>query len=281
MKLSRRAVLLGFIPGLLFLVLMLRWFEHNQVFHPSREISSTGAELGRPFEEVWLESGGFRINGWFFPADTNSARAKLALLYCHGNAGNITDRLDTCRALLNTGAAVLMFDYRGYGRSQGRPSEQGTYEDAQAAYQWLLARGFEPGKIVAFGESLGGGVASELVLREPAGGLVLQSTFTSITDIGAELFPWLPVKLLGRIKFGTFDKLARIKVPVLVMHSRADRLIPFRHGERNFAAANEPKLFREIDGGHNDPLADPRKFTGAVSGLLAVLEALPAGTQTR
>ena len=219
----------------LLIVLMLRWFEHSQVYHPDRVLTATGAELGRPFEDVRFKaSDGVELNGWFFPASTNSHRARLAVLVCHGNAGNISHRLDTCVALLATGVNVFVFDYRGYGRSQGRPSEEGTYRDAQAAYQWLRQKGFAGTNIIAFGESLGGGVAAELAAREPVGGLVLQSTFTSVPDMGAELFPWLPVRWLGTIHYDTRSKLPRLQVPVLVMHSPADELVGFHHGQSEF-----------------------------------------------
>lgn len=245
----------------LLIVMLLRWFEHSQVYHPSRRMDATGAELGRGFEDVRFKaSDGVELNGWFFPANTNSARARLAVLVCHGNAGNISHRLEICDILLSAGVNVFVFDYRGYGRSAGRPSEEGTYRDAQAAYAWLRARGFAGTNIIAFGESLGGGIATELALREPVGGLMLQSTFTSVPDIGAELFPWLPVRTLGKIRYDTRSKLPRIKVPVLVMHSKVDDLIGVRHAERNFAAANEPKIFWEITGGHNGGLDDRRQF---------------------
>ena len=252
---------------------MLRWFEHSQVYHPDRVLTATGAELGRPFEDVRFKaSDGVELNGWFFPASTNSHRPKLAVLVCHGNAGNISHRLDTCAALLATGVNVFVFDYRGYGRSQGRPSEEGTYRDAQAAYQWLRQKGFAGTNIIAFGESLGGGIAAELAVREPLGGLVLQSTFTSIPDMGAELFPWLPVRWLGTIHYDTQSKLPRLHVPVLVMHSPADELIRFHHGQSNFAAANEPKLFWELKGEHNDPLADAQHFIAGMEKFLALVE---------
>src|ERR1035437_1336658 len=200
MKGSITKKLIGLLLTCLLIVLMLRWFEHSQVYHPDRVLTATGAELGRPFEDVRFKaSDGVELNGWFFPAGTNSHRPRLAVLVCHGNAGNISHRLDTCAALLPTGVNVFVFDYRGYGRSQGRPSEEGTYRDAQAAYQWLRQKGFAGVNIIAFGESLGGGVAAELAARETVGGLVLQSTFTSIPDMGADLFPWLPVRWLGTI----------------------------------------------------------------------------------
>jgi fermentation-respiration switch protein FrsA (DUF1100 family) len=275
MKLAPRLTktLIQLLLTCLLIVLMLRWFEHSQVYHPDRVLTATGAELGRPFEDVRFKaSDGVELNGWFFPASTNSPRAPFALLLCHGNAGNIGHRLDTCAALLATGSSVFVFDYRGYGRSQGRPSEEGTYRDAQAAYQWLRQKGFPGTNIIAFGESLGGGIAAELAARETVGGLVLQSTFTSIPDMGADLFPWLPVRWLGTIHYDTRSKLPRVKVPVLVMHSPADELVRFRHGQRNFAAANEPKLFWELRGDHNDPLAETKHFIAGLEKFLSLIK---------
>src|SRR5438270_8739814 len=253
---------------------MLRWFEHSQVYQPDRVLTTSGLELGRPFEDVWFASGdGVKINAWFFPASRGSAFGQLAVLYCHGNAGNIGDRLGICRVLLATGVNVLLFDYRGYGRSEGRPGEEGTYRDAQAAHGWLRQKGFATTDVLALGESLGGGIASELALREASGGLILQSTYTSVTDLGAELFPWLPVRWLGVIKYDTHSKLPRIKAPVLVMHSRADGLIGFHHAEKNFAAANEPKLLWEIVGRHNDFLeAGRERYLDGLNKFLALFE---------
>jgi fermentation-respiration switch protein FrsA (DUF1100 family) len=256
----------------IFWGIMLRWFEHNQVYHPSRAFMATGAELRRPFENVFFEtSDGVKLNGWFFPAGTNSHQSPVTFLVCHGNGGNISHRLELYRILLETGINVFVFDYRGYGLSQGRPSEEGTYQDSQAALRWLQKRGLS--RVIVYGESLGGGVASELCLREHTLGLVLQSTFTSIPDIGAELFPWLPVRRLSKIKYDTLAKLPRITVPILVMHSRNDGLIPFRHGERLFAAAHEPKLFWEIEGDHNRPLSDAARFRAGIEKFLGVVEA--------
>jgi pimeloyl-ACP methyl ester carboxylesterase len=260
--------------------MLFRWFEHSQVYHPSRTMDATGAELGRPFENVFFKTGdGIELNGWFFPANTNSPRAHLAVLVCHGNGGNISHRLALYRALLETGVAVFAFDYRGYGRSQGRPGEVGTYLDAQAAYQWLTKEGFAD--IIVFGESLGGGIASELCLREKMRGLILLSAFTSIPDIGKEFFPWLPAKLLGTIEYDTRARLPRLKIPVLVMHSRADELAAFHHAERNFAAANEPKLFWEISGGHNDALDEPARFVEGIEKFLGLVERQPASVETK
>jgi uncharacterized protein len=268
---NRRVVLL--LVACVLLPLMLRWFEHSQVYHPSRLMEATGAELGRPFEDVQFRAAdGVELNGWFFPADTHSRRSSLVVLLCHGNGGNICHRLDMAQALLSTGVGVFLFDYRGYGRSGGRPSEEGTYRDGEAAYRWLEQKGIKGENILLFGESLGGGVAAELASHLPCAGLILQSTFTCIADIGADLFPWLPVRWLAHIKYDTLSKLPNIKAPVLVMHSRADRLIRFGHSKKNFAAANQPKLFCELVGDHNDPLTNRTQFIADFEKFLALIE---------
>jgi fermentation-respiration switch protein FrsA (DUF1100 family) len=260
--------------GLAVIYLVFRWFEHRQVYQPYRQLETSGSELGRPFEDVYFQtSDGVGLNGWFYPADTDSARKQFAYLLCHGNAGNISHRQEHCAALLETGASVFIFDYRGYGRSQGRPGEEGTYLDAQAAHQWLRQKGFAATHIVALGESLGGGVASELALREILGGLILQSTYTSIPDVGAELFPWLPVRWISTIKYDTLGRLPRIRVPLLIMHSRADGLIGFSHAEENFAAANEPKVLWEISGEHNQFLeGDRARYLEGLNQFLSRIE---------
>jgi alpha-beta hydrolase superfamily lysophospholipase len=258
---------------------MIRWFEHRQVYVPSAVHDGNAADLGRPFEEAFFSAGdGVRLHGWFFPAEPQSARADQVILLLHGNGGNISHRLGFYQVWLETGVNVFAFDYRGYGRSEGRPSEEGTYLDAQAAYGWLRQKGFAPGNIIALGKSLGGGIASELTVRETLGGLVLQSTFTSIADVGSELFPWLPVRWANSIQYNTHSKLPGIKIPVLVMHSRDDRLIRYHHGQKNFAAANEPKMFWEIHGHHTGVLAAGRahyleglnQFLGRVDATSAV-----------
>jgi fermentation-respiration switch protein FrsA (DUF1100 family) len=253
--------------------MLFRWFEHSRVYHPSRQLEATGAELGRPFENVFFKtSDGVELNGWFYPAAANAPYGQFAFLNCHGNGGNISNRLGLYQALLALGANVFSFDYRGYGASQGKPTEEGTYLDAQAAYQWLRKKGFAGKNIIVYGESLGGGIASEVCAREETGGLILQSTFTSLPDIGAELYPWLPVRLIGRIRYDTRGKLPRLKIPVLVMHSRDDGLIGFRHSQENFAAANEPKFFSELRGGHSDQAWEAPGFKSAIEKFLEAVQ---------
>lgn len=261
--------------ALLVIALMLYRFEHSQVYHPTRDSEYTPDDVGRPAEDVWLKTpDGLRLHAWFFAADKSSPRARFVMLFCHGNGGNLTSRPGYYRAILETGINLLAFDYRGYGRSEGEPSEAGTYTDAATAHAWLRARGFAPEHILVWGESLGGGIASHVAASQPVGGLALQSTFTSISDIGAELFPWLPVRLISRIKYDTHSRLPQLKCPVVVLHSRADLTIRFHHGERNFAAAREPKAFVELQGDHNDPLlANRAAYVAGAEKLVQLAEA--------
>jgi fermentation-respiration switch protein FrsA (DUF1100 family) len=243
---------------------MIRWFEHRQVYAPSAALEFTPTQ---DYEDIAFKaSDGVKLHGWFFPGST---RRHLVLLVFHGNGGNICHRLAFYDAWLELGVSVFTFDYRGYGQSQGRPSEAGTYLDGQAAYTWLRQWGFAAENTILLGKSLGGGIASEIALREKVGGLILQNTFSSVPDVGTELFPFLPVRLMGSIRYETVKKLPRIHVPVLVMHSRDDDFIRFNHAERNFAAANEPKMLWEIYGSHNGTLEADR--THYLEGLQAFL----------
>lgn len=263
--------LIGLALAPVLFVAWLRWFEQRSVYQPTRQLEATGEEIGFPKQDVWMElSDGGRLHAWYYPGE-RAAAAEVFLL-CHGNGGNISHRLDQYEALLRLGAAVLAFDYRGYGQSSGSPGEEKAYQDAETAWRWLREEGYLAEQIIVLGESLGGGVATELALRRTVGGVILQSSFTSVPDLGAEIFPWLPVRMLGRIKYDNQARLPQLTVPVLVMHSRADTIIPVRHGERNHAAARPPKLFRELRGDHNDTLAvDRNAFSDGVSDFLELL----------
>jgi len=234
---------------------MFHWFEHRQVYCPSRRMEASPADFGRAYEDVYLTaSDGVRLHGWFLPAEPRSPRGRFVFLLFHGNTGNISHRLDFASAWLELGVNLFLFDYRGYGQSEGQPSELGTYLDAQAAYEWLRQRGFPASNIIALGKSLGGGIASQLAVREAVGGLILQSTFTSIPALARELFPWLPITLLNTIKYDTLSRLPQIRIPLLIVHSRQDLVVRYPHAQQNFAAANEPKMFWEIPGSHTSVL---------------------------
>ncbi len=216
---------------------------------PGRDLDATPAGIGLDYEDVTLEtSDGVSVHGWFVPGPS-----ERVVLYFHGNAGNISHRLYSIRDWHELGLSVFIIDYRGYGQSGGKPTENGLYRDGEAAWQYLTGeRGIDPQNIVLFGRSLGGSVASWLAAREQPAALIVESSFTSVPDIGQDAYPWLPVRWLSRFKHATRDHVAEVSSPVLVVHSREDEIIPFKHGEAIYAAANEPKTFLEIRGGHND-----------------------------
>ena len=226
-------------------------FEKHLIYFPQRGFDVTPADLGLAHEEVRLRAeDGVRLHGWFLPA----LDSRFTFLVCHGNAGNVSHRLD--RALLlksRLGGDVLLFDYRGYGRSEGSPDEEGTYRDARAAHRWLRERGTPAGRIVLFGESLGSAVALQLALEVDARALVMESPFTSVPEMARAVLPFLPIWPLVRTRYENLSKIPRLRRPLLVMHGDRDEVVPFDQGRRVFAAAPEPKRFFPIPGaGHND-----------------------------
>lgn len=234
--------------------LMLFLLQDRLVFlphMPGRELEATPEALNLDYEDAWIETeDGERLHGWFVPAD----RSRGTLLFFHGNAGNISHRLQTLLIFNRLGLDVLMVDYRGYGQSSGSPGEQGTYLDARAAWDYLVGeRGVEGDRVVIFGRSLGGAVGAWLASRDdvsPAG-LVVESTFSSGLDMGRRLYPVLPVRLITRINYPVKDYVTAIDSPLLVIHSRDDEIIPFDMGRTVFEAAAGPKTFLEITGDHN------------------------------
>lgn len=230
--------------------LMMYSIQASLIYYPTRQLEATPVAIGLDYQDVDLiTSDGVAIHGWYLPR-TN---ARATLLFLHGNGGNISDRLETLRLFHRLGLAVLIIDYRGYGRSDGEPSEQGTYLDAEAAWQWLVEQQrLAPEQIVIFGRSLGGAVAAWLAQQHPAGALLLESTFTSLPDIGSELYPFLPVRWLSRFQYATIQRLPSIHSPLWVGHSPDDELVRYHHGQRLFTAGNEPKQFFRMSGGHND-----------------------------
>jgi len=231
------------------LCVALYLLQSRLVYYPSRDIDTTPGQLHLPFEEVFLTaSDGVRIHAWYVPAE----RACGTVLFCHGNGGNISHRLDTIWTLHQLGTNVLIFDYRGYGRSEGHPTEEGTYLDAEAAWKHLREQRGEPaGRIVIHGRSLGGAVAAYLARAHTPAGVVLESTFSSLPDMGAKVYPMFPVRLLSRFRYATAEYVTAVKCPVLVVHSPEDDIIPFAQGRAVFAAAAEPKRFVQIRGSHN------------------------------
>ncbi len=232
------------------ILLMLYALQARLIYFPTRAIEATPDQIGLPYEEVWFPAtDGVRLHGWLVPA----AQARGLVLFFHGNAGNISHRLESILTFHRLGFDTFIFDYRGYGRSEGRPSEAGTYRDAEGAWRYLVEeRAVPPEQVVFFGRSLGGAVAVWLARPHPPRALILESTFTSIPDLGAELYPFLPVRLLARVRYDNRALLPQVRSPVLIVHSREDDIIPFQHGRRLWEAAAEPKEFLELSGTHNE-----------------------------
>lgn len=234
------------------LALLLAVFQSHLVFYPEtgREVIATPARINLPYEDVHLEtSDGVRLHGWYIPAP----QARGTVLFLHGNAGNISHRLDSVLMFHRLGYSMLIIDYRGYGNSGGTPTEQGTYRDAEAAWRYLTEnRHIASCRIVLFGESLGGAVAAWLAASHKPAALVIASGFTSVPDLAQQLYPFLPARWLARIRYDTRESLEAVTVPVLVAHSPEDDIIPFSHGRALFDAAHPPKQFLELAGGHND-----------------------------
>ncbi|MDJ0654682.1 MAG: alpha/beta hydrolase [Xanthomonadales bacterium] len=238
--------------GLLLLIFL---FQDRLLYLPSvgsRTIVHTPARLNLDFEDVWLRTDdGVLLHGWWVPGTGDRT-----VLFFHGNAGNISHRLEFIDLFNGLGLSVLMLDYRGYGQSSGRPSEDGTYRDAAAAWQHLTeARNIPADQIILFGRSLGGSVAAHLAASLAPGQtpalLVVESAFSSANDIAAEVYPYLPVRWISRFSYDTRDYVSRSVAPVLVIHSLDDEIIPYHHGQTNFDAAAEPKQFLQIRGSHN------------------------------
>jgi len=278
--LKRRTMidLLLILLAIIFFVVWLSWNEPRMLYHPSREFEQTPDKLGLHYENINLTTfDGVNINGWFVPGENLAEDAqvtRLTVLFFHGNAGNISHRLEKIGIFRDLGVDTFIIDYRGYGRSEGQPNEQGTYHDAQTAYEYLTQqRKLAPRSIVTYGESLGCAIAADLASKVEVRGLVLEEGFTSTADVGQGMFPFLPVRRLVRNKYDTISKLPGIHIPLLILHSREDTLINFSHAQRLFAAANDPKQLVELHGGHNDAFeVSALTYRAALSKFFATLE---------
>ena len=217
---------------------------------PGRALTATPADIGLEYRDVhFTTEDGIELHGWFIPGD-NPHRT---LLFFHGNAGNISHRLESVGLFHRLGLSVFIFDYRGFGQSAGSPTEQGTYMDADAAWSYLTkTRALDANDIIVFGRSLGGAVATWLASRHTPSMLILESTFTSVPAMARRFYPFLPVSLLSRFQYNSLALVKNLACPLLIAHSRDDELIPYEEGRQLFEAAPEPKQFLEMRGGHND-----------------------------
>ena len=261
--------------GYVALLVAMYAFQSRLIFFPNMPTRAVGRgpeSIGLAFEEVEIfAEDGIKLDAWYVPAP----EPRGTVLFFHGNAGNISHRLDSLRIFNQLNLSTLIFDYRGYGRSEGKVSEAGLYRDAEAAWRHLTdERRIPTTEIVLFGRSMGAAVAASLAGRHRPGALIIESGFVSVPDMAADLYPWIPARRLARIGFPTGDYLKSASCPVLIVHSRDDEIIPFEHGQSLFEMAHEPKQFLELLGGHNDGflISGQRYLDGLDAFLAAALD---------
>lgn len=247
-------VALTLLGAYIALAAVLYLFQGRFVYFPVREMVSTPHDVRLPFESIYFKTpDNVELYGWFVP----KPNARGVILFCHGNAGNISHRLDYLQLFNKMGYSTLLFDYRGFGRSEGKPSEHGTYQDALGAWTYLVdKRSICPEEIAIYGESLGGAVAAWLAKQHHPGALILASSFTSVPDVASAVYPLFPVRWLAHFEYDTKRSLGDVACPVLVIHSPEDEIIPFSHGQDLFQQAKDPKAFLEIRGSHNTGFMD-------------------------
>lgn len=250
---------LGFY--LVLLAALYLWQSHL-VFFPQRLLRVNPSSYRLEYEDATFEAGREMIHGWFL----EGRPGQPVVLFCHGNAGNISDRLDKIRAIHREGLGVLAFDYAGYGWSTGDPSEDQMYIDAQAAFAWLLKRGYTPNRIILYGESLGGAVAAQLATTVRPVLLVLESTFTSLADVARRHYSWVPVSWLLKYKFDTRTYLDRVNTKIVVFHSPFDEVVPVELARELCRGREAHCRFMETTGTHNTmpmiPWSDVLKQNG-------------------
>jgi uncharacterized protein len=247
----------------------VRYMERKSLFFPMKHITSSPVDVGLDYEEVYFHtSDNKKIHSWFIPAD----EARFTMLFSSGNAGNISHRLDKIAMMNDMGFNVFIFGYRGYGKSEGIPSEQGLYRDIDAAYEYLVeVRGVSPEDIILYGESIGGGVVIELASLRPVGAIITEEAFTSVKDMARLAFPLIPYVIFSS-RFDNLAKIGDIECPKLIIHSIDDEIVPFSQGEMLFEAASEPKKFLRLRGGHNTAFWDSMKeYKEGIKSFVAAL----------
>ena len=266
---------------ILLYALLLVGCEKKIIFHPTKfpEGYWNPVSLGLKAQDISFQSvDGVNLHGWFVP--TPGARATL--LWFHGNAGNLSHRLDNIKRLLPLNLNIFIFDYRGYGKSEGEPDENGIYKDSQAAYNMVLElEGVSVNSLFLFGRSLGGICATETALNNPARGLILESTFTSASDMSRKIMPLIPLRWAIRSKLDAINKVNELKLPKLFLHGDRDEVVPFDLGRKLYEGASDPKIFYIIQGaGHNDTyIMGGRDYYNALDGFITETLKIPMTLQ--
>ncbi len=234
---------------LVLFVAYVRYLEKSSVFYPEKNVYATPQQAGLPYEDVYFRTeDGFLLHGWLVKTGQDAS----TVLYFHGNAGNIADRIEKIALLVDLGLNVFIIDYRGYGLSDGKPSEKGLYKDAIAAYEHLAGRrDIDPRKIIVYGTSLGAVAAIDLAAKRSVSGLVIDSAFTSAKDMAKIIYPFIPSFLIG-LDMDNAAKIKSVTVPKLFLHSREDEVVPFSLAERLYQTAPSPKELLPLPGMHNN-----------------------------
>ena len=234
--------------GYIILIALMFIFQSNLVYFPSTDVDVNPKNVGLEYESIIFEADDkTKLHAWYI----QKKDAKTTLLFLHGNGGNISHRLDSIKFFNSLGMNVFIFDYRGYGNSEGSASEQNTYDDAKSAWDYLLKnKSIKDENVIIFGRSLGGAIAAKLGSELKPKAIILESTFTTVKEFASDVYPFLPGFLI-HFKYETTKHLKDINYPILIVHSEDDNIIPFKHGEAIFKNANEPKTFVKIRGNHN------------------------------
>ncbi|MBU4312796.1 MAG: alpha/beta hydrolase [Candidatus Omnitrophica bacterium] len=257
------------IVAAVFVVAYFRYFEHKSLYFPMKEIEFMPSDVGLSYEDVYFNTDdGVRLNAWLVPAEDS----RFTLLFCHGNGGNISHRIDKIEILNKLGLDIFIFDYRGYGKSEGRPSEKGFYRDMEAAYNYLISeKNVSPERMILYGESLGGAVAIDLAAKKTAKALITESTFSCTKDMVRVLFPVFPTFLISS-NFDSATKIKKLTIPKLIIHSKNDDIVPFEHSLKLLKLSPEPKKHVVLMGNHNSAFLDSRDTY--VSGIREFLRGL-------
>jgi fermentation-respiration switch protein FrsA (DUF1100 family) len=277
--------LLATVASLYLLAAAVIWLAQTRIlYHPRKTLDVTPADLGLKFEPVRLALNGDRLAGWWVPSKIPHAPA---LLYLHGNAGNVSANVDQVRRLAGTGLSIFIFDYRGYGESTGGPPRKRLIsEDAERAWTYLVReRRIQPSEVVIYGHSLGGAVGIDLASRHPdAGALITEGAFPSIIDVAdGTVFGWLPLRLIVTERFDEGSRIGTVRVPKLILHGEADTMIPVRLARRLYDAAAEPKQLAVIAGGDHEDSAEvnPAAYFAALNGFLRTYHLSPRSSDAR
>ena len=237
-------------------LLIFRYIEKRTLFYPTKEIELSPASVGLDYQDTFFKTiDNLMLNGWF----VSSNKAKYTILFCHGNAGNISHRIEKLKFFSELGCNVFIFDYRGYGRSQGSPSEIGFYKDAKAAYDYLLSRGINSDQIIGYGESIGGAVIVDLAYKEIMKAVIIDSSISSVKDMVKHVYYFVPSWIFVS-RFDSESKIKSIKIQKLIIHSLNDEIVPYQLGKKLYEVSAEPKDFLEIHGGHNSGFYESMEF---------------------